>query len=143
MRVSKEVEPIGAAIPMSEFASRMIHVNDELRDYVDLVDAYDEYPLQPAHITRVFTPESEFNCPSLKPILVSATSGANLLPEDISIVAAMGDGLSAGSRLWSNSDVEVRGAAFTAGGDANLRLVPTFASKCSLARAERSKAAGK
>ncbi|EPB79094.1 GDSL-like protein [Ancylostoma ceylanicum] len=45
---------------------------------------------------------------------------ADLSPEDIDIVAAMGDALPAGRGLWEATDVEFRGAAFPIGGDANI-----------------------
>lgn len=60
---------------------------------MDLIDAFDEYPSQIAHILRVFTDRNSFNCPSFKSALVTGSSGANILPEDILAVAAMGDGL--------------------------------------------------
>uniref|UniRef100_A0A0K0DCB7 Lipase_GDSL domain-containing protein n=1 Tax=Angiostrongylus cantonensis TaxID=6313 RepID=A0A0K0DCB7_ANGCA len=51
---------------------------------------------------------------------IAGDSLANLSPEDINIIAAMGDALTAGRGLWDGTDVEFRGAAFPIGGDANI-----------------------
>lgn len=56
-------------------------------------------------------------------------SGANLSPEDIKIVGAMGDALSTGIGLWGGMDVEFRGSTFTTGGDATIDGLVTLPSK--------------
>lgn len=45
---------------------------------------------------------------------------ANLSPEDIGIIAAMGDSLATGTGLWPRTDIEFRGASFASGGDATI-----------------------
>ena len=49
-------------------------------------------------------------------------------PEDVDIVAAMGDSLPAGRGLWDGTDVDFRGAAFPIGGDANIDGLVTLPS---------------
>uniref|UniRef100_A0A183CS28 Lipase_GDSL domain-containing protein n=1 Tax=Globodera pallida TaxID=36090 RepID=A0A183CS28_GLOPA len=48
------------------------------------------------------------------------TSTADLSPEDIGIIASMGDSLATGAGLWPRTDIEFRGAAFPIGGDATI-----------------------
>jgi hypothetical protein len=51
---------------------------------------------------------------------VTGTSTGDLSPEDIGIIAAMGDSLATGAGLWPRTDIEFRGAAFPIGGDATI-----------------------
>ncbi|GMR37601.1 hypothetical protein PMAYCL1PPCAC_07796, partial [Pristionchus mayeri] len=75
---------------------------------------------QHAGITSVFHDKKSFLCPLVKPALHTGTSLADLSPEDIDIVAALGDSLASGRGLWAPSAVDFRGAAFPIGGDANI-----------------------
>ncbi|GMT15245.1 hypothetical protein PFISCL1PPCAC_6542, partial [Pristionchus fissidentatus] len=75
---------------------------------------------QQASITSVFTDKKSFLCPHIKPALHTGTSLADLSPEDVDVVAAMGDSLASGRGLWAPSAVDFRGAAFPIGGDANI-----------------------
>uniref|UniRef100_F1L910 Phospholipase B1, membrane-associated n=1 Tax=Ascaris suum TaxID=6253 RepID=F1L910_ASCSU len=50
----------------------------------------------------------------------SSSESADLSPEDIDIIAALGDSLSTGKGLWPSTDIEFRGASFPIGGDANI-----------------------
>ncbi|KAF8362639.1 hypothetical protein PRIPAC_89562 [Pristionchus pacificus] len=75
---------------------------------------------QQASITSVFTDKKSFLCPHVKPALHTGTSLADLSPEDIDVVAALGDSLASGRGLWAPSEVDFRGAAFPIGGDANI-----------------------
>ncbi|CAP28020.1 LOW QUALITY PROTEIN: Protein CBG08129 [Caenorhabditis briggsae] len=71
-------------------------------------------------ISGGFSNEKSFSCPHAKPMLHTGESVAQLSPEDIRIVGAMGDSLASGRGLWPFTDVEFRGAAFPIGGDANM-----------------------
>ncbi|VDO91736.1 unnamed protein product [Heligmosomoides polygyrus] len=73
-----------------------------------------------SQISNAFSNKQSFACPLAKPQLHTGDSLANLSPEDIDIVGAMGDALAAGRGLWEGTDVEFRGAAFPIGGDANI-----------------------
>lgn len=61
-----------------------------------------------------------FSCPKIKSDFVTGKSTADLSPEDIGIIAALGDSLSTGKGLWPRTDIEFRGAAFPIGGDATI-----------------------
>ncbi|CAJ0606869.1 unnamed protein product [Cylicocyclus nassatus] len=71
-------------------------------------------------ISSAFSNKQSFSCPRAKPLLHTGETLADLSPEDIDIVAAMGDALPAGRGLWEGTLVEFRGAAFPIGGDANI-----------------------
>ncbi|KAK6026280.1 hypothetical protein OSTOST_07778 [Ostertagia ostertagi] len=73
-----------------------------------------------SQISNAFSNKQSFSCPRAKPLLHTGESLADLSPEDIDIVAAMGDALTAGRGLWEGTDVEFRGAAFPIGGDATI-----------------------
>ncbi|ETN76289.1 hypothetical protein NECAME_11767, partial [Necator americanus] len=78
------------------------------------------------HISSAFSNKQSFSCPLAKPLLHTGGTLADLSPEDIDIVAAMGDALPAGRGLWEVVDVEFRGASFPIGGDANIDGLVTF-----------------
>ncbi|KAK6733899.1 hypothetical protein RB195_017580 [Necator americanus] len=78
------------------------------------------------HISSAFSNKQSFSCPLAKPLLHTGGTLADLSPEDIDIVAAMGDALPAGRGLWEVVDVEFRGASFPIGGDANIDGLITF-----------------
>ncbi|KAI6174859.1 Phospholipase B1, membrane-associated [Aphelenchoides bicaudatus] len=75
-------------------------------------------------ISSAFNNRKTFFCPKTKPTFVTGKSTADLSPEDIGIIAALGDALSTGKGLWSQTNnpnfIEFRGAAFTIGGDATI-----------------------
>ncbi|WKX96088.1 hypothetical protein Q1695_012502 [Nippostrongylus brasiliensis] len=73
-----------------------------------------------SEISNAFSNKQSFSCPLAKPQLHTGDSLADLSPEDIDVVAAMGDALPAGRGLWEGTNVEFRGAAFPIGGDANI-----------------------
>ncbi|PIO58514.1 hypothetical protein TELCIR_20050, partial [Teladorsagia circumcincta] len=61
-----------------------------------------------------------FACPKIKSDLKTGTSIGDLSPEDITIIASMGDALATGMGLWPKTNIEFRGAAFPIGGDATI-----------------------
>ncbi|VDM58939.1 unnamed protein product, partial [Angiostrongylus costaricensis] len=61
-----------------------------------------------------------FACPKIKTDLMTGTSIGDLSPEDITIIASMGDALATGLGLWPRTNIEFRGAAFPSGGDATI-----------------------
>ncbi|CAD6184271.1 unnamed protein product [Caenorhabditis auriculariae] len=67
-----------------------------------------------------FIDRKSFACPLIKKNLKTGTSIGDLSPEDISIIAAMGDALATGIGLWPQATIEFRGAAFPIGGDATI-----------------------
>uniref|UniRef100_A0A914WKV0 Phospholipase B1, membrane-associated n=1 Tax=Plectus sambesii TaxID=2011161 RepID=A0A914WKV0_9BILA len=72
------------------------------------------------HKAILMVTSKNFSCLSVKSDLVTGTSVDALSPQDIDIVAAMGDGLSTGIGLWEQSPLEFRGAVFSIGGDASV-----------------------
>ncbi|CAO4382865.1 unnamed protein product [Caenorhabditis nigoni] len=85
-----------------------------------IVDQLDNRKAVNSEISGGFSNEKSFSCPHAKPMLHTGESVAQLSPEDIRIVGAMGDSLASGRGLWPFTDVEFRGAAFPIGGDANM-----------------------
>uniref|UniRef100_A0AC35UG40 Bromo domain-containing protein n=1 Tax=Rhabditophanes sp. KR3021 TaxID=114890 RepID=A0AC35UG40_9BILA len=74
-----------------------------------------------SHISSSFTDGRSFACTKVKPTLITGTSLENLSPEDIGIIASMGDSIATGSaRLWPESSINFRGSSFTTGGDATI-----------------------
>jgi hypothetical protein len=71
-------------------------------------------------ILNAFNNRKSFSCPKIKDDFVTGTSTGDLSPEDIGIIAAMGDSLATGAGLWPRTDIEFRGAAFPIGGDATI-----------------------
>uniref|UniRef100_A0A915CR11 Transposase Tc1-like domain-containing protein n=1 Tax=Ditylenchus dipsaci TaxID=166011 RepID=A0A915CR11_9BILA len=57
-------------------------------------------------INSAFNNRKTFSCPNIKDDFLTGTSTANLSPEDIGIIAAMGDSLATGSGLWPKTDIE-------------------------------------
>uniref|UniRef100_A0A0K0DA37 Lipase_GDSL domain-containing protein n=1 Tax=Angiostrongylus cantonensis TaxID=6313 RepID=A0A0K0DA37_ANGCA len=51
---------------------------------------------------------------------MTGTSIGDLSPEDITVIASMGDALATGLGLWPRTNIEFRGAAFPSGGDATI-----------------------
>ncbi|CAD5211845.1 unnamed protein product [Bursaphelenchus okinawaensis] len=92
---------------------------------IDISDSnYGNIPT--SFIDNAFNNRRTFQCQLVKGALRSGDSGANISPEDIDIVAAMGDAISTGIGLWAGSNIEFRGAAFTIGGDATIDGLVTF-----------------
>uniref|UniRef100_A0A915BTX9 Lipase_GDSL domain-containing protein n=1 Tax=Parascaris univalens TaxID=6257 RepID=A0A915BTX9_PARUN len=71
-------------------------------------------------IFNSFNNRKTFSCPRIKTDFVTGTDTGDLTPEDIGIIAAMGDSLATGRGLWPHTDIEFRGAAFPIGGDATI-----------------------
>uniref|UniRef100_A0A0R3RFM9 Triacylglycerol lipase n=1 Tax=Elaeophora elaphi TaxID=1147741 RepID=A0A0R3RFM9_9BILA len=71
-------------------------------------------------IHNSFVNRKTFSCPKIKNDFVTGTDTGDLSPEDIGIIAAMGDSLATGTGLWPQTDIEFRGAAFPIGGDATI-----------------------
>ncbi|CAI5455046.1 unnamed protein product [Caenorhabditis angaria] len=85
-----------------------------------IVDQLDNRKAVNNEIIGGFSNQKSFSCPHAKPTLHTGETVGQLSPEDITIVAAMGDSLASGRGLWAFTDVEFRGAAFPIGGDANM-----------------------
>ncbi|KAJ1372611.1 hypothetical protein KIN20_034804 [Parelaphostrongylus tenuis] len=71
-------------------------------------------------INSAFNNRKSFACPKIKTDLMTGTSIGDLSPEDIRIIASMGDALATGLGLWPRTNIEFRGAAFPSGGDATI-----------------------
>ncbi|XGW20583.1 hypothetical protein V3C99_003961 [Haemonchus contortus] len=71
-------------------------------------------------IESTFNNRKSFACPKIKSDLKTGTSIGDLSPEDITIIASMGDALATGMGLWPKTNIEFRGAAFPSGGDATI-----------------------
>uniref|UniRef100_A0A1I7UY98 Lipase_GDSL domain-containing protein n=1 Tax=Caenorhabditis tropicalis TaxID=1561998 RepID=A0A1I7UY98_9PELO len=71
-------------------------------------------------INSAFNDRKTFSCPRTKLELVTGTFVGDVSPEDITIIAAMGDALATGIGLWPNADIEFRGASFPIGGDSTI-----------------------
>ncbi|KAF1770696.1 hypothetical protein GCK72_002517 [Caenorhabditis remanei] len=71
-------------------------------------------------INSAFNDRKTFSCPRTKLELMTGRSVADISPEDITIIAAMGDALATGIGLWPNADIEFRGASFPIGGDSTI-----------------------
>ncbi|KAK6729154.1 hypothetical protein RB195_006287 [Necator americanus] len=71
-------------------------------------------------INSAFNNRKTFACPKIKSDLKTGTSIGDLSPEDIAIIASMGDALATGLGLWPKTTIEFRGAAFPSGGDATI-----------------------
>lgn len=71
-------------------------------------------------INSAFNDRKTFSCPRIKTELLTGTNVGNISPEDITIIAAMGDALATGIGLWPNADIEFRGASFPIGGDSTI-----------------------
>ncbi|KJH43499.1 hypothetical protein DICVIV_10479 [Dictyocaulus viviparus] len=81
-----------------------------------------------AVINSVFNNRKSFACPKIKTDLKTGTSIGDLSPEDIRIIASMGDALATGMGLWPKTNIEFRGAAFPSGGDATIDGLVTIPS---------------
>uniref|UniRef100_A0AC34R5N3 Lipase_GDSL domain-containing protein n=1 Tax=Panagrolaimus sp. JU765 TaxID=591449 RepID=A0AC34R5N3_9BILA len=71
-------------------------------------------------ISKAFTSRKTFSCPKTKADFVTGGNVATLNPEDIEIIAAMGDNTGTGEGLWPQTAIEFRGASFSIGGDASI-----------------------
>ncbi|VDN07133.1 unnamed protein product [Thelazia callipaeda] len=78
-------------------------------------------------IYNSFSSQKTFSCPKIKNDFLTGTNMSNLSPEDIQIIAAMGDSVATGRGLWSQTEIEFRGAAFPIGGDATIDGLVTIA----------------
>uniref|UniRef100_A0A183C6W6 Lipase_GDSL domain-containing protein n=1 Tax=Globodera pallida TaxID=36090 RepID=A0A183C6W6_GLOPA len=95
-------------------------INSEL-SAVKLPDSEQQRPDDVVSIINsAFSNRKSFSCPKIKTDLRTGTSTADLSPEDIGIIASMGDSLATGAGLWPRTDIEFRGAAFPIGGDATI-----------------------
>ena len=65
----------------------------------------------------------------MKQLLKTGINAGDLAPDDIDIVATLGDAIATGVGLYPVADVEFRGAVFTTGGDANIDGLPTVSSE--------------
>ncbi|VDK51371.1 unnamed protein product, partial [Anisakis simplex] len=74
----------------------------------------------PSQIENSFVNRRTFSCPRAHPTLHTGDSTADLSPEDIDIIGALGDSLATGKGLWPGTDIEFRGASFPIGGDATI-----------------------
>jgi phospholipase B1 len=73
----------------------------------------------------------DFNCPSLLPLTKPATSVHELRPQDIKVVMAMGDSVTAAfAALGEQHDIkdvyEYRGISWSIGGDPNSTTIPSL-----------------
>ncbi|VDN59829.1 unnamed protein product [Dracunculus medinensis] len=66
-----------------------------------------------------FNNRKTFSCPKIKEDFITGTNTSNLSPEDIGIIAALGDSLATGRGLY-RADINFRGGAFPIGGDATI-----------------------
>uniref|UniRef100_A0A7E4VAK4 Lipase_GDSL domain-containing protein n=1 Tax=Panagrellus redivivus TaxID=6233 RepID=A0A7E4VAK4_PANRE len=71
-------------------------------------------------IDKAFTSRRSFSCPKTKQDFVTGHDVGTLNPEDIGVIAAMGDNIVTGQGLWAKTEIEFRGAAFPIGGDASI-----------------------
>uniref|UniRef100_A0A7E4VGT9 Lipase_GDSL domain-containing protein n=1 Tax=Panagrellus redivivus TaxID=6233 RepID=A0A7E4VGT9_PANRE len=88
-------------------------------------DEFDNFNVQTSFIDRSFTGSASFGCARVKTLLQTGTAVKDLSPEDIDVVATMGDAVATGLGLWPSAEIEFRGAVFTTGGDANVDGLPT------------------
>uniref|UniRef100_A0AC34Q886 Uncharacterized protein n=1 Tax=Panagrolaimus sp. JU765 TaxID=591449 RepID=A0AC34Q886_9BILA len=89
----------------------------------------DDFNIQTSYIEKGFVNSKNFVCARVKELLKTGTSVKDIAPEDIEIVATMGDAIATGVGLYPVADVEFRGAVFTTGGDANIDGLPTVSSQ--------------
>lgn len=85
--------------------------------------------MQTSYIEKGFTNSKTFTCAKVKQLLKTGTNVGDVAPDDISIVATLGDAIATGVGLYPVADVEFRGAVFTTGGDADIDGLPTVSSK--------------
>lgn len=75
-------------------------INSELSP-AKLEDAEQQRPDEVVSIIEAgFNNRKSFSCPKTKVDIVTGTSTANLNPEDIGFIAAMGDSMATGTGLW-------------------------------------------
>ncbi|KJH49337.1 hypothetical protein DICVIV_04540 [Dictyocaulus viviparus] len=70
----------------------MYHMQEEDDDDEAEIDQF-KHAVGASQLTNAFSNKQSFSCPLAKPLLHTGDSLANLSPEDIDIVAAMGDAL--------------------------------------------------
>ncbi|CEF65863.1 Lipase, GDSL domain and SGNH hydrolase-type esterase domain-containing protein [Strongyloides ratti] len=106
--------------------------NELLKKKDDSPEDYDDENLENGRtstlIKKTFSDGKTFNCQRVKKEFYTGYKSEKINPEDISIVAAMGDSLSTGMGLWQNLKIEFRGAVFTVGGDSYLEGLVTIPS---------------
>ncbi|CAB3407241.1 unnamed protein product [Caenorhabditis bovis] len=92
------------------------------QDHLKSITAMKEKKVKPiiTVINKAFNDRKTFSCPRIKAELLTGTSVADISPEDIKIISAMGDALATGVGLWPNADIEFRGASFPIGGDSTI-----------------------
>lgn len=83
----------------------------------------DESSLQPSFLTFGRT---DFVCPLVKRTYLTGVTAANVSPEDIYVIAAIGDSVSTGRRLFLSDRFNYYGATFSTGGDATLVDIVTI-----------------
>ncbi|CEF66710.1 Hypothetical protein SRAE_2000137700 [Strongyloides ratti] len=81
-----------------------------------------------ATISEVFNDRKSFACPKVKERFITGTSVENISPEDIGIIASLGDNLATGYGLWPGSSIDFRGASFSSGGDTSIDGLVTIPS---------------
>uniref|UniRef100_A0A0N5C6D4 Lipase_GDSL domain-containing protein n=1 Tax=Strongyloides papillosus TaxID=174720 RepID=A0A0N5C6D4_STREA len=101
-----------------------------LKQFDDDSEDYDDENLENGRasllIKKTFDDGGTFNCQKVKKDYYTGYKAEKINPEDIDIVAAMGDSLSTGMGLWQNLKIEFRGAVFTVGGDSYLEGLVTI-----------------
>uniref|UniRef100_A0A0K0G0B6 Lipase_GDSL domain-containing protein n=1 Tax=Strongyloides venezuelensis TaxID=75913 RepID=A0A0K0G0B6_STRVS len=101
-----------------------------LKKFDDDSEDYDDENLENGRasllIKKTFDDGGTFNCQKVKKDYYTGYKSEKINPEDIAIVAAMGDFLSTGMGLWQNLKIEFRGAVFTVGGDSYLEGLVTI-----------------
>ncbi|VDO47542.1 unnamed protein product, partial [Brugia timori] len=86
--------------------------NDEINSNLSPAQLHDslgsEEPQNDAvsFIHNSFISRKTFSCPKIKNDFVTGTDTGDLSPEDIGIIAAMGDSLATGTGLWPQTDIE-------------------------------------
>uniref|UniRef100_A0A0K0ECC2 Lipase_GDSL domain-containing protein n=1 Tax=Strongyloides stercoralis TaxID=6248 RepID=A0A0K0ECC2_STRER len=104
--------------------------NELLKKKDDSLEDYDDENFENGKtsilIKKTFSDGKTFNCQKVKKEFYTGYKPEKINPEDIDIVAAMGDSLSTGMGLWQNLKIEFRGAVFTIGGDSYLEGLVTI-----------------
>uniref|UniRef100_A0A915PP32 Lipase_GDSL domain-containing protein n=1 Tax=Setaria digitata TaxID=48799 RepID=A0A915PP32_9BILA len=101
--------------------------NLSLSRHTSMADSQERQNNAVSIIYDSFVNRKTFSCPRIKKDFVTGTDTGDLSPEDVGIIAAMGDSLATGAGLWPQTDIEFRGAAFPIGGDATIDGLVTIA----------------
>ncbi|KAE9555278.1 hypothetical protein FO519_001529 [Halicephalobus sp. NKZ332] len=102
--------PVGETQPIDELNSHPIGIDEDQGRPDESI----------SFISRAFTTRKTFSCPKTKTDFVTGGNIATLNPEDVEVIAAMGDNVATGEGLWSPTMIEFRGASFAIGGDASI-----------------------